>query len=100
MRGWRAEDDPFDAVGRVTGLPPEPDEPLPPPARSGVLAAFDPGRRGVRTLAAVAVLVACIAAFIAWQARPRATAVPPVQTSAVAAPSAAPSVLVVSVGGR
>src|SRR5262245_48272210 len=98
MRGWRAEDDQFDAVGQVIGLPPEPDEPLPPPpVRGGVLAAFDPGRRGVRVLAIVAAGVACIAAFVAWHARPQATPIPPVQASAAAAPSAAPTVLVVSV---
>jgi competence protein ComEA len=101
MRGWRAEDDQFDAVGRVTGLPPEPDEPLPPPpVRGGALAAFDPGRPGVRVLAVAAGLVACIAAFVAWHARPQATSVPPVQSSGIVAPSVAPSVLVVSVGGR
>jgi competence protein ComEA len=101
MRGWRAEDDQFEAVGRVTELLPEVDEPLPPPpVRGGVLAAFDPGRRGVRALAAVAALVACIAAFMAWRARPQAMPVPPVQSAGVAAPSVAPSVLVVSVGGR
>ena len=102
MRGWQAEDDQFDAVGRVTGLPPEPDdEPLPPArVRGGVLAAFDPGRRGVWALAMVAGLVVCAAAFVAWQSRPQATSVPPVQSSGVAAPSVAPSVLVVSVNGR
>lgn len=35
------------------------------------LRAFDPGRRGVRALAAVAVLVIVVAAFLAWRARPR-----------------------------
>jgi competence protein ComEA len=47
--------------------------------RMGVRA-FDPGRRGVRALAAVAVLVVLVAGFLAWRARPQ---VDPV----VAAPS-------------
>jgi competence protein ComEA len=33
--------------------------------------AFDPGRPGVRALAAVAVVVVLVAAFLAWRARPR-----------------------------
>ena len=41
------------------------------------LRAFDPGRRGVKALAAVAVLVVVVAAFLAWRARPRIDAVPP-----------------------
>ncbi|MFB9359341.1 ComEA family DNA-binding protein [Actinoplanes nipponensis] len=39
--------------------------------------AFDPGRRGVRALAAVAVFVVVIAAFLAWRARPRVDPVVP-----------------------
>ncbi|GAA3255703.1 hypothetical protein GCM10010532_105230 [Dactylosporangium siamense] len=67
------------------------------------LAAVDPGRRGVRVLAVVAVLVVCVAAFLAWRARPQVTPAPP--TAAVSAvPSAAPSGaaarLVVSVNGK
>jgi competence protein ComEA len=41
-------------------------------------AAFDPGRRGVRGLALVAVLVLGGAAVLAWQARPRPEAVAPI----------------------
>lgn len=41
------------------------------------LGAFDPGRRGVRALAAVAVVVVLIAALLAWQARPRVDPVAP-----------------------
>jgi competence protein ComEA len=41
------------------------------------LRAFDPGRRGVRALAAVAVLVIVSVAFLAWRARPRVDTVPP-----------------------
>jgi competence protein ComEA len=66
-----------------------------------VLAAFDPGRRGVRVLVVVAGLVVCVAAFLAWRSRPQVTAAPPVTTSAqVAAPSSAPAVLIVSVTGK
>jgi competence protein ComEA len=35
------------------------------------LRAFDPGRRGVRALVAVAVLVIVVAGFLAWRSRPR-----------------------------
>jgi competence protein ComEA len=35
------------------------------------LRAFDPGRRGVRALVAIAVVVIVVAAFLAWRARPR-----------------------------
>ena len=51
----------------------------------GALAAFDPGRRGVRALAAVAVLVVLVAGFLTWRTRPRQQSVAPqtqVQTSA------------------
>jgi competence protein ComEA len=91
--------------GRVTGLPPARDDPVPDvePARRPRLAAFDPGRRGVRALAMVAAAVVCIAAFIAWQARPRAMPMP--QATALPASAAAPasstaSVVVVAVTGR
>jgi competence protein ComEA len=119
MRGWLAggADDSDDAgvqerFERVTGLPPALDDPaspgIAPPARSGVLAAFDPGRRGVRALALVAAAVVCIAAFFAWRARPHATPVPVVQASAgsgasgpaVAGGGAASSMVVVAIGGR
>jgi competence protein ComEA len=95
--------------GRVTGLPPAPDDPVPDvePARRPRLAAFDPGRRGVRALAMVAAAVVCIAAFIAWQARPRAmpmpqaTALPASAGANAAAPaSGTASVVVVAVAGR
>ncbi|SCG74121.1 competence protein ComEA [Micromonospora siamensis] len=46
--------------------------------------AFDPGRRGVRALAVVAVLVVLGAAFWAWWSRPRAE---PVRPSVATAPS-------------
>lgn len=47
---------------------------------------FDPGRRGVRALAVVAVLVVLGAAFWAWRSRPRAEPVAPVATAAPAGP--------------
>ena len=82
----------------------EDDEPLPPPdpvpVRPGVLAAFDPGRRGVRALAIVAAAVVCVAAFFAWRARPHATPVPSPVAAASAGPSTAPSMVVIAVNGR
>jgi competence protein ComEA len=57
--------------------------------------AFDPGRRGVRALAVVAVLVIVVAAFLAWRARPRVdpVATPVFQAGSGAAdgPAVAPS---------
>lgn len=55
-------------------------------ARKERLRAFDPGRRGVRALVAVAVLVILVAAFLAWRARPR---VDPVATPSFGADSGA-----------
>ncbi|MEV6375296.1 helix-hairpin-helix domain-containing protein [Micromonospora musae] len=70
-------------------------------------AAFDPGRRGVRALAVVAVLVVLGAGFWAWRARPQAEPVPPVADATVpaaeevAGPAASPSAeLVVAVAGK
>jgi competence protein ComEA len=68
--------------------------------RGGVLAAFDPGRRGVRALAAVAVLVVCVAAYLAWQARPRPLPVPARAVPAPATASAYAGTMVVAVAGR
>jgi competence protein ComEA len=81
------------------------------------LGAFDPGRGGVRALAAVAVVVVLVAAFLAWRARPRLDPVAPPATDlaagaplttdgtaaavAGAAPSASsPAGVVVAVGGK
>ncbi|MFI7427574.1 helix-hairpin-helix domain-containing protein [Micromonospora sp. NPDC049836] len=68
--------------------------------------AFDPGRRGVRALAAVAAVVVLVAAVWAWRSRPRAEPVRPVAATAEAAqPAPAPSSatsapLVVAVAGK
>ncbi|WP_375790589.1 ComEA family DNA-binding protein [Actinoplanes lutulentus] len=74
--------------------------------------AFDPGRPGVRALAAVAVVVILVAGFLAWRSRPRVDdidiPVPPVFASSqpeagvVPAPggSGATTEVVVAVGGK
>jgi competence protein ComEA len=70
--------------------------------RRAGLRAFDPGRRGVRALAAVAVLVIVVAAFLAWRARPRVDPVVApsfeagsgVESGAAAVPSASVDVIV------
>jgi len=73
--------------------------PDPAPVRPGVLAAFDPGRRGVRALAIVTAVVVGTAAFVAWRSRPHATPVPTAVASTSIAPSR-PAILIVSVNGR
>jgi len=64
-------------------------------------AAFDPGRPGVRALAAVAAVVVAGAAALAWWSRPRVEPVPPspVVTVAPAATPSAPAEIVVAVTG-
>jgi competence protein ComEA len=49
------------------------------------LGAFDPGRRGVKALAVVAIVVVVIAALLAWRARPRVDPVTPPSLDAAAA---------------
>ncbi|ROO61755.1 competence protein ComEA [Micromonospora sp. Llam0] len=66
------------------------------PGATARLPAFDPGRRGVRALAAVAVVVVAVAALLAWRARPRVEPVPsadgtPVQGVPVPAVATGPS---------
>lgn len=90
------------------GVRPDPD--LPSSAESSPSAlpgrsAFDPGRRGLRALAVVAVLVVALAAYLAWQARPSVEPAPepvpvPVAQSGRPAASSAPAMLVVAVTGR
>ena len=80
--------------------------------------AFDPGRRGVRALAVVAIVVVVIAALLAWRARPRVDPVAPPGIDPAAAESSlsddaatdtpalpgakpsAPAAVVVAVGGK
>ena len=78
------------------------------------LGAFDPGRRGVKALAVVAIVVVLIAGLLAWRARPRVDPVAPPSLDPAAAdaslpddpgavPAAKPSapvVVVVAVGGK
>jgi competence protein ComEA len=72
----------------------------------GVFGALDPGRRGVRALAAVAVVAVAVAGFLAWRSRPQVEPVA-ARTEPAAAPAApgntptgTPGVLVVAVTGR
>jgi competence protein ComEA len=51
------------------------------------LGAFDPGRRGVKALAVVAVVVIAIAAFLAWRARPQVDTVAPPSFEMTTAPA-------------
>ncbi|MFF5085240.1 ComEA family DNA-binding protein [Actinoplanes sp. NPDC000266] len=99
---WPAEPEGLSAAGAFGGE-----------GRRFGLGAFDPGRRGVKALAVVAVLVIVVAAFLAWRARPQVDSVePPVFESApstddtagentVASGTASKSAeVVVAVGGR
>jgi competence protein ComEA len=76
-----------------------------------VRSAFDPGRRGVKALAAVAVLVILIAGFLAWRSRPQAEPVAPQLPAAppsaaaqasqgAAAPQGTATEIVVAVTGK
>jgi competence protein ComEA len=71
-----------------------------PAAARRALAALDPGRRAVRALAVVALVVAIVVGFLVWRSRPHAEPVPAVAASAVAAPSTSSATIVVSVLGR
>ncbi|WP_425394470.1 ComEA family DNA-binding protein [Actinoplanes subtropicus] len=97
-----APDPSLSSAGAFGGDPPE-------AGRRFGLGAFDPGRRGVKALAAVAAAVLAIAAYLAWHARPRVDNVTPPSfgaTGAVLEPSghagASPvaTELVVAVGGK
>lgn len=89
-----------DARGASAGLAAGPGSRLPGPG------AFDPGRRGVRALAVVAVVVVLGAAGWAWLSRPQSEPVAPlVSVTASAAPADDPSAsgsgeLVVAVAGK
>lgn len=90
---------PGGALPDAEGLPAADDPPSALPGR----AAFDPGRRGLRALAAVAALVVALAAYLAWQARPSVEPAPepvPVAESGRPVASSSPVSLVVAVTGR
>jgi competence protein ComEA len=115
--GWRRYDEkpgvtPSGGPGQQPdGWPPaswpvEPEavpEPVEPGRARAVLRAFDPGRRGLRALLAVGVIVALVAAYLAWRAQPHAEpvpATPPVTPGASGSPSPASSLIVVAVQGK
>jgi competence protein ComEA len=77
--------------------PPPADPPPLPPGRSA-LGSFDPGRRGVKVLTVVAVLVLLVAGYLAWRSRPHTEPVA-VASSAPVAPAPA-GYVVVAVQGR
>jgi competence protein ComEA len=60
---------------------------------------FDPGRRGVKALAVVAVLVVLVAGFLAWRSRPRPEPVTPGPPAPVAAGAPRASTEVAAAGG-
>jgi competence protein ComEA len=75
----------------------------PPPdtgAARQALAAFDPGRRGVRALAVVVVLVAAAAAGFVWWSRPTPVPVTAATVTVSDPPGESTGVVVVSVAGR
>jgi competence protein ComEA len=69
-------------------------------AAQRALSAFDPGRRGLRALAVVAVLVMAGAAVFAWRSRPQAEPVSPRPAVSIPVSSPSPSGIVVAVSGR
>ncbi|GAA1795676.1 ComEA family DNA-binding protein [Planosporangium flavigriseum] len=101
--GAPAPTDPPAAVPPAgSGEPYGPGEPFRSGGLRGALAALDPGRRGVRALAAVAVIAVAVAGFLAWRSRPH---VEPIGVRAEPSPAASPSsgpsgAIVVAVTGR
>jgi competence protein ComEA len=97
--------------GGATGATAAPTSPL---SGSGAfgdrrLSIFDPGRRGVRALAAVAAVVVVVAALLAWRSRPRVEPVaePPAAVPAPTTPGGGPGLVrasaaqvVVAVAGK
>jgi len=99
---WRSLDDQGPPVpigpGPSRDLPPDPPDPAPLPPGRSALGSFDPGRRGVRVLAVVAVLVVLVAGYLAWRSQPRAEPVPVASSGSVA--PVATGLIVVAVQGR
>ncbi|HEX2772460.1 MAG TPA: SLBB domain-containing protein, partial [Micromonosporaceae bacterium] len=94
------------AVGSAGQGPPSEDPGAARPLGLGGAGAFDPGRRGVRALAAVAAVVVLAAAGWAWWSRPQVEAVPapvvqadPPMAAAASTPTDGGEV-VVAVAGR
>ncbi|MEU7872680.1 ComEA family DNA-binding protein [Dactylosporangium sp. NPDC049140] len=85
----------------VTELPPDDEYPWDETFRERrrPIAAFDPGRRGVRVLLVVAGVVVCVSAGLVWFSRPHVTAAPSAAVEVSGQPSA-PALLVVSVAGK
>jgi competence protein ComEA len=108
---WGSPTDPPVAAERLGEQPSDPgrwaaDEDRPDGSAIGASprgwgALADPGRRGLRALVAVAVLVATAAGLWTWRARPHAQTVPlTAATTAFATAPASPGVVVVAVAGR
>jgi competence protein ComEA len=85
----RPEDD-VAAWSELDRQAPPPGDPPKPPGRSA-LGPFDPGRRGVRALVVVAILVVLCAAYLAWRSQPHAEPVRPVIAAPASAAPPAPS---------
>ncbi len=68
-----------------------------------LLGAFDPGRRGLRALVAVGVVVLLVAGYLAWRAQPHAVPVVPAPSAShpvAAPPSPSAAFIVVAVQGK
>jgi competence protein ComEA len=92
-----------DSPAVFAGEVPLPEEPADRAGGRRALAAFDPGRRAVRALGVLAIVVALVVGFLVWRGRPQAEPVAADSGSATvaAAPVPSPSALiVVSVVGR
>jgi competence protein ComEA len=73
-------------LGRI-----QPPGPRSAPSAASALAALNPGRRGVKALAAIGLAVVVVAAFIAWRSQPRAEIVATTSSSSTAVAAANPS---------
>jgi competence protein ComEA len=77
----------------------KPYEPTSEPTRLGGISAFDPGRRGLRALAAVAGAVALGAAYLVWDSKPDPVTVPALVSTAASGHANAAEI-VVAVSGQ